>query len=104
MIQATYTGMLESVEASFSPLPQPPFVARLLRALREGLREFIRSPLGYLRLAFLPQEIWEWLPLRLLSALGSGLAHPLDVLSGLVRRAAIPLPLFFHPPPAPPSL
>ncbi len=90
-MQATYTATIKDEGAIFSPLPQPPFAARLARALREGAREFARSPLAYLRAALLPERTGDWLPVRLASAFTSFAAHPFSALGGLLRRDRIPV-------------
>lgn len=97
MVQATYPTALEGEPASFSPLPQPSFIARLVRAIREGFREFIRNPLTYLRRAFFPEKFSDWLPLRVLSALGSLGRHPLIALGELFRRDRIPVGMVYEP-------
>src|SRR4051794_30869413 len=91
MVQATYTTTFEDEPAIFSPLPQPPFVVRLWRALKNAAREFARSPLAYLRAAFLPERTADWLPMRLASAVSSFLKHPLKGLGGLLHRDRIPV-------------
>src|SRR5436305_3265039 len=91
MVQATYTTTIEDERAIFSPLPQPPFLLRLRRALKEAAREFARSPRAYLRAAFLPERTADWLPLRLASAIASFLKHPLNGLGGLLHRDRIPI-------------
>jgi hypothetical protein len=89
MVQTTYTKSIEDERAIFSPLPQPPFVLRLWRALKDAAREFARSPLAYLRMAFLPERTADWLPMRLASAFASFLKHPLVVIGGLLHRDRI---------------
>src|SRR5437764_15236650 len=64
-MQAIYTRAIEDGPARFSPLPQPPFAARLWRALKDAAREFARGPLVFLRRAFLPEQMADWLPVRL---------------------------------------
>jgi hypothetical protein len=91
MAQATYTTTIEDERAIFSPLPQPPFVLRLRRALKDAAREFARSPLAYLRAAFLPERMADWLPRRLASAVSSFLKHPLAVIGGSLHRERIPV-------------
>jgi hypothetical protein len=91
MVQATYTTTFEDERAIFSPLPQPPFVVRLWRALKIAAREFARSPLAYLRAAFLPERTADWLPMRLASAVSSFVRHPLKGLGGLLHRDRIPV-------------
>jgi hypothetical protein len=91
MMQATYTGTIKDERAIFSPLPQPPFAARLARAIKEGAREFARSPLAYLRMAFLPERAADWLPMRLASAAALFLNHPLNGVGGLLHRDRIPV-------------
>ena len=90
-MQATTTTASEPERAIFSPLPQPTFAARLARALAEGAREFADGPLGYLRAAFLPARLGDWLPARIASALGWLFAHPLSGLGGLMRRDRLPV-------------
>ncbi|MEN3335708.1 MAG: hypothetical protein V7641_5073, partial [Blastocatellia bacterium] len=91
MVQATYTTTIEGERAIFSPLPQTPFVVRLWRALKDAAREFARSPLVYLRMAFLPEHAADWLLMRLASAVSLFLKHPLNGLGGLLRRDRIPV-------------
>ncbi len=90
-MQATYTATIKDEGAIFSLLPQPPFATRLARALREGAREFARSPLAYLRAALLPERAADWLPVRLSHAVSSFVAHPLNALGGLLHRDRIPV-------------
>jgi hypothetical protein len=90
-MQATYSTTIGQERTIFSPLPQPPFAARLARALSEGAREFARSPLAYLRLAFLPERTRDWLPLRLAHAISSFVAHPFNAFGGLLHRDRIPV-------------
>jgi hypothetical protein len=91
MMQVSTNAATEPTRAIFSPLPQPPFAARLARALAEGAREFARSPLAYLRAAFLPERLSDWLPARIARALGWLFAHPLSGLSALLRRERMPV-------------
>jgi Membrane protein involved in colicin uptake len=91
MVQATYTTTIEDERAIFSPLPQPPFLLRLRRALKDTAREFAYSPQAYLRAAFLPERTADWLPMRLASAVLSFLKHPLAVIGGLLHRERIPV-------------
>ncbi|MFL6212582.1 MAG: hypothetical protein ACJ74J_01680 [Blastocatellia bacterium] len=90
MMQAIYSEAIEP-RAIFSPLPQPPFAARLARALADGTREFAHSPLAYLRTAFLPERLGDWLPARIIRALGWLFTHPLSGLGGLLRRERMPV-------------
>src|SRR5581483_2846095 len=98
-MQAIYPRAIEDEPALFSPLPQPPFAARLWRALAEAAREFARSPLVFLRGAFLPEHMVDWLPVRFGKALAWFAAHPLAVLGGLWHRERIPVG-FINPPTA----
>src|SRR6185436_9226366 len=75
----------------FAPMPYEAFAARLAHAAAEAAREFGRHPLGYLRTAFLPERLKDWLPLRLAAAFGSFVAHPFAALGALFRRDRIPV-------------
>lgn len=86
----------ESESTPFAPMPHEAFVARLARAASEAAREFGRHPLAYLRTAFLPEQLNDWLPLRLASAFGLFIAHPFAAFGGLFRRDRIPVG-FIHP-------
>src|SRR4051812_32867459 len=90
-MQAIYTTAIEDEPALFSPLPQTPFAVRLWRALNETGREFAGSPFAFLRRAFLPEHMTNWLPRRLGHALASAVAHPLVTLGGLWHRERIPV-------------
>ena len=90
-MQAIYTRAIEDESALFSPLPQPPFAARLWRALAEAAREFAGNPFVFLRRAFLPEHMADWLPVRFGKALGWFAAHPLAALGGLWHRERIPV-------------
>ncbi|HJQ22492.1 MAG TPA: hypothetical protein VKA60_01165 [Blastocatellia bacterium] len=90
-MQAIYTRAIEDESALFAPLPQPPFAARLWRALTDAAREFARGPLVFLRRAFLPEHMGDWLPARFGKALAWFAAHPLAVLGGLWQRERIPV-------------
>jgi len=72
-------------------MPHEAFVARLARAAAEAAREFGHHPLAYLRTAFLPEQLNDWLPFRLASAFGTLLAHPFAAFGGLFRRDRIPV-------------
>jgi hypothetical protein len=98
MTQATITAT-EPERALFSPLPRPPFAARLARALAEGAREFAHSPLAYLRTAFLPARMADWLPARAAGAAAWFFGHPLAGLGGLLRRDRMPVG-YVNPPAA----
>ena len=91
MTQATTTEATEQARAIFSPLPQPSFAARLVRALAEGAREFARGPVAYLRVALLPARMSDWLPARVARAAAWFFGHPLGGLGGLLRRDRMPV-------------
>lgn len=90
-MQATTTEATEQARAIFSPLPQPSFAARLVRAFAEGAREFASSPVAYLRIALLPAHLSDWLPARLASAVAWFFSHPLSGFGGLLRRDRLPV-------------
>jgi hypothetical protein len=99
VMQAIYATTTEHEPAIFSPMPQPPFAARLARALGEGAREFAASPRAYMRVAFLPERMRDWLPTRVGSAIASAVAHPFATLGGLLHRDRLPAG-FIYPPAA----
>ena len=72
--------------ALFSPMPQSMLGGRLARAIADAAREIARGPLSYLRAAFLPEKIGDWLPLRLAGALSMLVAHPISLLTETARR------------------
>ena len=90
-MQVSTNAATEPTRAIFSPLPQPPFAARLARAVAEGAREFAHSPLAYLRAAFLPERLSDWLPARIARALGWLFAHPFSSAAALLRRERMPV-------------
>jgi hypothetical protein len=81
----------ERESTPFAPMPHEAFAARLARAASEAAREFGHHPLAYLRTAFLPEQLNDWLPLRLVRAFGSFAAHPFAAFGGLFRRDRIPV-------------
>lgn len=87
----------ESDRGLFSIAPNITFIARLRRAITEAVREFGLNPLAYLRAAFLPDQIDDWLPLRFANALLTTVAHPLSFITGLFHLDQIPVG-FIHPP------
>jgi hypothetical protein len=86
-----------SVMQTINHAPDNTFIARLARELREAMREFARDPLAYLRAAFLPQRIKDWLPLRFANALWTAATHPFSFIAELFRRDRIPTG-FIYPP------
>jgi small basic protein len=73
-------------EALFLTLPQSTLGVRLARAISDAASEIARRPTAYLRSAFLPENIKQWLPLRFASALLMLFAHPFASLKGTVQR------------------
>lgn len=72
--------------ALFLPMPHSTLGGRLARAIADAAREIARGPLSYLRAAFLPEAIKDWLPLRLAGALLMFAAHPFALFSETIRR------------------
>ncbi|HXG91123.1 MAG TPA: energy transducer TonB [Blastocatellia bacterium] len=60
-----HTTKVQHDTAIFSLLPQSTLVGRLARQLRELAAEVATGPAAYLRIAFLPDRIEDWLPLSL---------------------------------------
>jgi flagellar biosynthesis GTPase FlhF len=86
MRTTSHTIMTGRDRELFSPLPHQPFGARLARAITGAAQEIARGPLSYLRAAFLPENIRDWLPLRFASALAMLARHPLMLMAGTMRR------------------
>ncbi|HKS42463.1 MAG TPA: hypothetical protein VJX74_17755 [Blastocatellia bacterium] len=89
----------ESDQDIFSIAPDSTFIARLAREIKDAAHEFARSPLAYLRAAFLPDHISDWLPLQFANALWTTAAHPLSFITGLFYRDLIAVG-FIYPPAA----
>ncbi|HST22580.1 MAG TPA: hypothetical protein VLR90_15760 [Blastocatellia bacterium] len=89
----------ESDQEIFSIAPDITFIARLAREIADAAHEFASSPLAYLRAAFLPDHIGDWLPLRFADALWTTAAHPLSFIRGLFYRDLIAVG-FIYPPAA----
>jgi hypothetical protein len=87
----------ESDQEIFSIAPGSTFIARLAREIEDAAREFRHSPLAYLRAAFLPEHMGDWLPLRFANALWTTVVHPLSFVAGLFKRDRIPTG-FIYPP------
>src|ERR1044071_8264669 len=97
MQTVSQTILTERDRALFSPLPDSSLAGRLARAIADATREIARGPLSYLRAAFLPENINDWLPLRSASALARFVAHPIAPLTETLRRDAM-LAGFINPP------
>src|ERR1700730_17067650 len=70
-------------------MPQPGVATRLARALADTMGEFGKAPLLYLRVAFLPDRLQDWLPFRVMTLAGASLSHPVDIVRGGVAPDAI---------------
>lgn len=97
MQTANHAMDMERGQEVFSTAPNSSFVARLVRELMDAMREFARGPVAYLRAAFLPHQIKEWLPLRFANALWTAITHPLSFIAGLFRRDRIPTGFIYSP-------
>ena len=89
----------ESDQEIFSIAPDSTFFVRLRREIADAAHEFRRSPLAYLRAAFLPDHISDWFPLRFADALWTTAAHPFSFIRGLFYRDLIAVG-FIYPPAA----
>ena len=85
----SHTITAERDQSLFLPLPHSTLGGRLARAITDASREIARGPLSYLRAAFLPENIKDWLPLRFASALAMFVTHPIALLTETMRRDAI---------------
>ena len=77
-------------EASiFRVMPQPDLAERLARALGNTAREFSAGPLSYLRVAFLPDRIEDWFPIKFAKLVGASLTHPGETIRGALAKDQI---------------
>lgn len=77
-------------EASiFRVMPQPGLAERLARALDDTAREVSAGPLSYLRVAFLPDRIEDWFPIKFAKLVGASLAHPVETIEGALATDPI---------------
>lgn len=97
MQTASHAPNTESERGLFSVATGSKFITRLARETEDAAREFVRSPLDYLRAAFLPDQLGDWFPLRFANALWTTAAHPLTFIAGLFRHDRIPTG-FVYPP------
>src|SRR5262245_11117890 len=65
-------------DALFQLMPWPSLATRLGREARDLAGEVGSRPLGYLRTAFLPDQMRDWLPIQVATSLGSLIAHPIQ--------------------------
>ncbi|HEY7547646.1 MAG TPA: hypothetical protein VID27_22300, partial [Blastocatellia bacterium] len=70
--------------------PDSTLASRLIRAIREFIKEVAEGPIAYLRAAFLPDRMEEWFPARLgnylADAARSLIRHPLT----FIKEARLP--------------
>src|SRR5215472_12980466 len=63
------------------PISQGNLAVRLARQIREAVSEFAQGPASYLRVAFLPDRVQDWLPLSIAQKLGNAVSslarHPI---------------------------
>jgi hypothetical protein len=73
-------------EALFSPMRSSSLAVRLAQEFGYLARELMSHPLSYLRVAFLPDSLEDWLPFRLARelnySLSSMIAHPVAFIAG----------------------
>jgi len=67
-------------DALFQLMPWPTLATRLGREARDLAGEVGTTPLTYLRSAFLPDKVREWLPIRVATSVGAVVAHPIQSL------------------------
>jgi len=89
MRTTSHTIMTGRERELFSPLPRATLGVRLARAITDAAGEAGRGPLSYLRAAFLPENIRDWLPFRFANALAMLARHPLMLMAGTMRRDAM---------------
>lgn len=70
-------------------MPLPGAASRLASALAETARELGAGPLSYLRVAFLPDRIEDWFPIKFAKLVGASLAHPVETIKGALATDQI---------------
>src|SRR2546426_2587912 len=80
-----------SPDKIFRMLPQPGLVKRLGRAVADTAVEVAAGPLSYLRVAFLPERIGEWFPIKLAKLVAASIAHPVETIEGVFAADGIDL-------------
>jgi hypothetical protein len=73
----TYRQPQGREEKIFFSMPDPSLASRLRRQLGDLSTELAGGFTAYLQAAFLPDRRSDWFPIRLASAIGTALAHPL---------------------------
>lgn len=81
------TGVRETTGAElasplFASLRQETLISRLAQEMRYALYELSQRPSAYLKTAFFPPSIRQWLPVRLAREIASEISHPLAFISG----------------------
>jgi TonB-like protein len=76
-------------DSLFQLMPWPTLATRLGREARDLAGEIGSKPLAYLRTAFLPDLIRDWLPIRVATSVGSLIAHPIQSLIPSADEIAI---------------
>lgn len=77
-------------EASiFRVMPQPDLAARLARVIGETARELSAGPVSYLRIAFLPDRLEDWFPIKFAKLVGASLTHPGETIRGALAKDQI---------------
>jgi hypothetical protein len=72
-------------------MPWPTLAERLIRALKDTLREFGAGRVAYLRSAFLPDRIEDWFWFKLAGLLAMSVAHPVETIRGAAAGDEIDL-------------
>ncbi|MEK6325007.1 MAG: hypothetical protein AABN33_25485 [Acidobacteriota bacterium] len=70
-------------------MPLPGIASRLASALADTVRELSAGPLSYLRVAFLPERIEGWFPIKFARLVGASLAHPVETIEGALATDSI---------------
>jgi hypothetical protein len=69
-------------EGIFYLMPDPSLARRLVRVIGDLGSELGGGVASYVRAAFLPDQIWDWFPLKLASEIGTAFAHPVEFAVG----------------------
>jgi hypothetical protein len=77
-------------EASiFLVMPQPDLAARLARVLGETASQLSAGPPAYLRVAFLPDRVEDWFPIKFAKLVAASLTHPGETIRGALAKDQI---------------